>query len=444
VATSSLWPDSLLEQLRARSEGRRVTVGLSGGVDSVVLLHLAHALQPALARLQALHVNHHLQPAADEFQHLCENLCASLNIPLEVVHLDGQALRSDRPEGLETRARKARYEAFEQTLEEDELLLLAHHRDDQLETQLLQLIRGGSVQALAGIPQCRPLGKGMIVRPFLEYPKDRLIEWAGELGLSWIDDPTNGFSDADRNFLRNQILPSLRERWPRLEAGMAATARACQEQTALAESAATKILGRCQLEADALDLTVLREATLPEQKNALRYWLMRDRWPLPSDKALEVGLRDLTNSDEDRSPVLMLDATGEASLRRFRGRLHRVRLQKADTVVSTTAHLETGGDNLHMCGWSMSLTGEGVADEQALEVRLRQGGETLREAPGAPTKLLKKWLQEQAVPPWQRDRLPLLFRGSDLVAIAGLWIDPTYRAALARIGLGLEITRLTD
>lgn len=186
----------------------RLVVGLSGGVDSMVLLHLVRACAPDKPLL-AVHVNHGLQPSAADFEEFCRLACASAAVELLVRRVQVRTGGSQ-----ETNARSARYDVFESLLEARDLLLLAHHADDQAETILFRLIRGSRLAGLEGIPLERPLGMGRLFRPLLDVSRDRILAYAREQQIQWIEDPSNAAFHADRNFIRHQVLPLLESRWP--------------------------------------------------------------------------------------------------------------------------------------------------------------------------------------------------------------------------------------
>lgn len=429
-------PDALLPELLAPLEALAacgpVRVALSGGLDSIVLLHLAHyvfAHRPET--LSAIHVNHQLQPDASHFESLCRHACERLGVPLDVVHV-----RVDNgPGSIETRARDARYQVFSERLEPGGVLLMAHHRDDQEETLLFRFLRGSGVRGLAGMPGERPLGHGRLVRPWLDVPRQHLRQQALTSGWSWIEDPTNADDRFDRNFLRHRILPGLRERWPQLDRRLLATARACGESAELADLLAESHYHQLQAGPGRLGLSGVRALPLAASRNLLQWWLgdALDR-SLGDDE-----IRDLLASADDACPEIL---AGEFALRRFQGHIYRIFRTPAplsDDQPLLANKVVTDGE-YRLC--LRSHGGNNNASTPELRLSHRHGGERLRPEPSGPSRPLKKWLQEQQVPPWERNRLPLVFRANnELIAVADLWCAPDLARRQTESGWWLEIQR---
>lgn len=397
-------------------------VALSGGVDSSALLHAAAALaatQPAL-RLRAIHVHHGLQRDADGWVDDCEALCARLGVPLTVERL---ALDPPRGSSREAEARDARYAALARRLAPRECLLTAHHQDDQLETVLLQLLRGAGVAGLAAMPASTGLGPGLHLRPLLDVPRADIVAYARAAGLRWVEDPMNADQRYDRAWLRHQVLPALRARWPAAgttvgrSARHLAEARALLGDLALADGA-TLIDAAGRLEAAGL-------LTLPRarQRNLLRGWLASEGLGMPSSARLAAILDDVAPARPDARPVVTWEA-GE--VRRYRGRLYAMRpLGKAPDgrwalVPGQTLTVEGMGTVT-----LVATTGEGIDAARfpgPFEVRFRQGGERLRPVGQPLERPLKRWLQEAGVEPWLRARLPLVYAGEQLLAVGERWV----------------------
>ncbi len=215
-------------------------VGLSGGLDSTVLLHALAADAAVRARgLRAIHVRHDLQPAAAAWAQHCVEFCAAMQVALQVVPVH---VRLGSGLGLEGAAREARHAAFAAALAPAEVLVLAHHRDDQAETVLLRLLRASGSGGLAAMRGSRLFAQGRLWRPLLELPRAALLGYAQAHELRWIDDPSNADAAFDRNFLRHRVLPVLRTRWPGADAALARSAALLAEDAALlAEEAQARL-----------------------------------------------------------------------------------------------------------------------------------------------------------------------------------------------------------
>jgi tRNA(Ile)-lysidine synthase len=396
----------------------RFCVALSGGLDSSVLLHaMAEIARTAGTALRALHVNHGLQPDAQRWPAACRALCAATGTPLEVIELDFEV-----PAGasLEAAAREARYAALADALAPGEWLLTAHHRDDQLETVLIQLLRGAGVAGLAAMPARAAFAGGWHARPLLDVERASLAEYAARHGIAWVADPMNASLRFDRGWLRARVLPAIRERWP---AGAATVARSAahiaEAERLLADLAAADARGA--LDERRLSLTALARLSRERQLNLLRWWLRREGLRAPPASRLSEGLRAFHAARSDSAPLLRWEG-GE--VRRYRGRLYVMRpiAERAGKGPVDDSGFMPLGQGLGRFGLVAGRAG-GLPEGADWTIRFRQGGETLRPQAGRPRKRLKDLCQEAGIVPWMRDRLPLVFAGDRLAAIGDLWLD---------------------
>ncbi|MDX1636122.1 MAG: tRNA lysidine(34) synthetase TilS [Marinobacter sp.] len=412
------WPAELVQALSGLPDSPRLWVAYSGGLDSTLLLNaLCHSLPDSQrGRLRAVHVNHQLQANASACEAACRSQCEALAVPLTVAAVEVAPGPGDG--GLEAEARRARYRVFEDLLGEGDLLLMAHHQNDQTETLLFRFLRGTGVAGLAGMPAQRRLGRGTLMRPLLGFDRAQIRAWAEAAGLTWVDDPSNQDRRFDRNFLRHEIIPRARQRWPGLEARLGHTAARCREQVALADSLARIQARDCVDGAGHIRLDALAALPPVEQKNLVRWWIASQGHEPPAPAQLDTGLPELLAAAPDRAPELRTEAY---CLRRYRQTLHLVPV--ADAVELLGGQPLTAAEPLPWQGGRLALEPAGPqrVDPPRLTVTRRMGGERFRERPGGPTRSLKKWLQEQEVPPWQRASLPLVWEAGELVAIGHLW-----------------------
>jgi tRNA(Ile)-lysidine synthase len=431
------WPEELTEALRSLPFAHRVWVAFSGGLDSTVLLHLAHhCLQNTFgASLKAIHVNHQLQANAGLCEGHCRRTCHELGVPLvvEAVQVTDAGLKG----GLEEAARSARYGAFKLWLEQGDLLLMAHHGDDQVETVLFRLLRGTGVAGLAGMPATRRLGEAALARPLLRFSQEQLRDVAQSRGLRWIDDPSNEDERFDRNFLRRSILPRLRQRWPSLAKRINRTSQYAREQTELADRLAELQFDQCNGDFSSLCASLFARLGVTEQKNLLRWWICRQGLTPPVAINRAEMLASLLQAGRDRSPEIR--GTGYR-LRRFGGRLHLVTDQPEVPVsamaLSPDKPLQWGEYRL----W-LEPVAETGKPAPMLWVSKREGGEYFQGRATGPTRALKKWLQEKAVPPWERGRLPLVREAGELVAVGDLWCSPRFNESASASGWRLRCER---
>lgn len=420
--------------------GERLCVALSGGRDSLVLLDALQRL--ALPNpLSALHINHGLSPHAADWARFCADFCAARAIPLQVIEL---APIVSNGEGLEAAARRQRYNAFAQCAAD--WLALAHHRDDQAETLLLRLLRGAGVAGAAGMPAERALAAGVpgraprLIRPLLELPREALSAYAGHLGLRWIDDESNADCRYRRNFIRHRILPPLGTVFPGASAALARATCHFAEAAALLDELAVLDRERLAPAGGRLSLAALNSLSAPRARNLLRHEMKAAGLPAPDARWLEEARHQLASTRASAETCIELPA---GSLRVFRGDLYVLpALPPLPGRLLWSFHGDAefgwGGARLRV----RPTTGAGISlarlAEGATHFALRAGGERLQPDARRPRRSLKKLLQEQGVPPWQRERLPLLWCAGQLVWAAGIGIDAAFACLAGEAGVQLE------
>lgn len=399
-------------------------------MDSVVLLHLLQSIAPRFRwRLSALHVHHGISPNADAWAEFCIKLCAQYDIPLQVERVDITCLRDEH--GVEAAARKLRHKAFLNHV--CDFVALAHHVDDQVETMMLQLLRGAGVKGVSAMPLLKPANPQMhaTVRPLLDASREQLHDYATQNGLTWIEDESNADVRYPRNFLRHQILPELAECFPQYRETIARSARHFAEAAQLMDELA-QFDASSALDDETLDVGALRSLGSARAKNLLRYFLHVRGAVMPQSVQIEDMLRQLCEAREDAAVCVSF---GEWEVRRYQDRIY---------VMSTLGDF----DRTVVLAWSgeaelvwpalkarlvfSEVVGNGISVEklegERISLRLRSGGESLRLHSKGANRSLKNILQEKYVPPWQRERLPLLYRGDELVAIIGVAIHAEYQA----------------
>ncbi len=417
--------------------GRRVCVALSGGRDSVALLQALAGARAALPlRLSALHVHHGLSANADAWADFCTDLCRDLDIPLDIVRV---RVADTAGEGPEAAARRARYAAFAGCAAD--WLALAHHRDDQAETLLLNLLRGAGVHGLAAMPEERPLAPAAtlrLVRPFLGTARGEIEAWLQARGLRWIDDESNADDRLRRNFLRHEILPRLAAVFPEPAAALARSAQRLAESAALADAVAADDAAGV-VDADTLRLPVFNALPEARRANLLRRELRRRGRRMPDARYLAEILRQLAVAGSDAAPRFAIDG-GE--IRAERGRLHFPGVPPVLPAALPAALPWRGEASLPWAGGVLRFVagvGLGISRARllaaAVDIRRRAGGERLQPHPRRPRRSLKKLLQEEGLPAGQRAVLPLLFCDGELVWAAGIGVDAGFAAAPDEAGV---------
>ena len=405
-------------------------MAVSGGLDSTVLLHTLAALRGELAvPISALHVDHALQADSARWGEHCAQLCAGLSIPLRQVRVDVGCCKD---KGLEATARQARYRAFEDELGEGEMLLSAHHQDDQAETLLLQLLRGGGVHGMAGMPLLRSLGRGWLARPLLDVGRADLLAYAERQGLDWIEDPSNRDTRLERNYLRHELIPLLAQRRAGVGKVLARSAAHFAENAELLDELAAADMTGCA-DGEGLLIPVLCRLSPARQRNLLRYFIRQQGLPLPDHRRLQAVLDDFLPAAVDAVPLVSWSG---AELRRYRDRLYA--MTPLPTLPETGWELRWDGYGVLQLpdglGCYRLVERDGGLDPRWLQghewtIRLRHGGERLRLPGHAHHASLKGLLQQAGIPPWRRERLPLLYIDGVLAQVAGLWTTQAFVAA---------------
>lgn len=451
---------SLSAQLAGIPEGSTLVVAFSGGLDSSVLLWALYRLlqqsNPAAFTLAAIHVNHGLSPNAASWQRFCADTCERLGIELRVERVQ---ISRDAGASLENRARQQRYAAFIRCLQPGDCLVLGHHLDDQAETFLLRTLRGSGPRGLAAIPATRALSHGASLRPFLRpllrpllgVTRQALEGFARAQQLQWIEDESNDATVFDRNYCRHELLPVIARRWPAYRENWVRSAQLCAEAEELLQELAAQDFALTATEDETvIAVDALSQLSPARQRNLLRYWLQRLRVTDPGWNALQQIVRELLPAAVDAQPEVSWEDSGENGeeygssdgshdpktvrrvLRRYRDRLYL--LQAAPPLASQECYdwhppapLALPGNGALRVSPGMGSGLRLLQQDTVLQIRYRQGGESCRLA-GRRTRPLKKILQDAAVPPWLRERLPLLYAGDELVCVPGVGVGEGWQA----------------
>lgn len=421
-------PEESLSRLPAPEAGGRYLVAFSGGLDSTVLLH-ALAAAAGEVPVAAVHVHHGLQAAADDWAAHCRRQCEALGVPLSVapVRVAG---------GDEAAARDARYAALRELTRPGDVVVTAHHADDQAETFLLQALRGSGTTGLAAMPAVRAFGPGRLARPFLGVRRESLAAWVRDRGLEWIEDPSNRNPAVARSALRERVMPALSAVRSDAVGGLLRTADAAAESAALAEEIAEIDLIACAGPvAASLDLERLTALSVPRRRNLLRRWPPRQGLPSPPPRQVEAVETELMPARPDAAPRV---AWPGAEIRRYRDWIFLMPPlapvpEDGETVWDMEAPLPLPPG----CGWLTAVPERGGGlrrDAGPFSVRFRRGGERLRLPGRGHDTELKTWLQTAGVPPWTRARLPLIYAGDRLAAVADYLVCEGFAAATDETG----------
>jgi len=421
--------DALAQYLHTQPGISQVCIAFSAGMDSHVLLHLA--AQQLRSRddldLRAIHIDHGLQDESEQWVKHAQQVCDGLGVPLIV----RKVVVDDKPDGPEGGARMARYEAFADILKPGEHLLLAQHADDQAETFLLQALRGSGPDGLASIPHKRTFAGAYMGRPLLGCTQQSLADYAWANGLSWIDDPSNADSRFDRNFIRNEVLPLIRTRWPAATKTLSRSAMRSAASVQTLHDVAVDDLNVVHVQGTS-ELSIVSLRVLPAERcfNVLRLWVRQAGLRMPRLQDLQQVMSNLLYA--------RADSLGVVKVRDYEFRRHGDKLFLIDRPVKNepfSHEWEAPYDDL-LINETGQLLSRGGCEQQGLQlppggsitVRSRIGGELIKLGEPAFHKAVKKVLQEAAVPPWQRDAIPLLYVNGRLAAVWDVVVAVDFRA----------------
>lgn len=472
-----------LQKLTAGTD--KYLIAYSGGIDSHVLLHLCSQLKNSPTgfdqSFSAVYIDHGLSPNAKKWGRHCQHICFELDIPLTIIEVDASQKNGQSPEAS---ARTARYQAFSQLLDNDECLLTAQHLDDQAETLLLQLLRGSGTKGLSAMPRIKPFAKGVLCRPILDYKKQEILEYARQHQLQWTEDESNLEQRFDRNYLRHTVLPLLEKRWPAMKENFAKSAEVLAESQLLLDKIAdSDIQNLFFINADGMteyDKLLLEpilkildsglkdglkdgqqgKRSYPCQKscisqeqarlnNLLRHWINLNHLPMPSKKILEQIVYSVILAKEDAMPLVSWKRdTFCCEIRRYRDKLYLLdvsylhtcsRNQQISTMeeqqneqeytlseeqeiflqtTNTSIKLSSSNETAGQCGFDRQKLLSKI-----ITVRFRKGGERLRKTIDGHSHPLKHWFQEQSIPPWEREHMPLIYWGDELIQIGNFIVN---------------------
>lgn len=429
----------------------QVVVGLSGGVDSVVLLDLLCRSSLNLTQLSAVHVNHGLNKKANDWLSFCRELCAGYGVDFYVEHLE---LAADT--NIEARARDARYKALAKYITEDRILVTAQHSDDQAETLLLALKRGAGSLGLAAMPPSQKFSTGWHNRPLLDVSRAEIEAYAIARELQWIEDDSNQDSRFDRNYLRNEILPQLNRRWQGFNNSVARSASLLGQANELLDELAIMDYRQARLVirggGDGLSIDVVTELSAARQGNLIRYWLRLHGLAMPSQAQLNQIVRQLLNGAVDSDPIILLTAADHTQhqIRRYQRSMMIVRphCDISNQLISWQGQRELAlPDHLGTLEFSLQKNALQASEIEQVETARYVSDQRCRICLIAPhqqeveirfyiagshkawpidrdrRRSVKKLWQEYAVPTWMRSRIPLVFFGNQLVAAVGVWVE---------------------
>ena len=403
-----------------------IYIGYSGGIDSHVLLHLCASMAHLKEKITAVYVHHGLQLEADAWAEHCKKTATDLGVDFKVIRVDAIAGQGESPEEV---ARNARYTALRTLIETDDLLLVAQHREDQLETVLLQLFRGSGLSGLSAMPAFMNFGKGVLLRPLLDTPKIAVEDYAKLHTLSWIEDPSNQSNNFNRNFLRNAIVPLLKQRWPACDKTVARSAGHCAEaQLLLSEQAKKLFLPIFNVLDETLSISQLIAYSLTQQRLVIREWFQMLNLKMPSQAFIERIQSDVISARPDSDPLL----SGKGyCIRRYRDKLYCLKVDEAEKIVASIwpkmqiSFSFSAGQALYFMPSSAGICYD-KWQKSTVVVKARSGGEKISLPGRKGHHDLKQLFQEAGIAPWERAGIPLIYLDDKLAVVGDLWISADF------------------
>ncbi len=399
----------------------RWLVAFSGGMDSTVLLHRLVALRQQLDEvppLVAVHVHHGLSAGADQWQQQCQDLCQQWKVEF-ITHSVTEVC--DAKDSMEAWARQQRYHIFQQMAQEGDVFITAHHQNDQVETLLLQSLRGAGPYGLAGMPLVKPLGCATLLRPLIEETRQDLLLYALKHKLKWVNDPSNANTLIDRNYVRHQVVPVLHQRWPSMNKTMARSARLLADSLTLLDDLAQIDLPHVLSEwPNSLSIAGLQTLSLVRQQHVIRYWLRQRDLPLPSEDQLQQLFDTVIAAAEDAQPLLTWSYQGvTVAARRYRDLLH-IASEVDHELLHDVEVWDTQKPLLITSGVDVSyadLFGDNSTyANQCLQVKWNQTGASI-----------KKFFQSKNIPTWLRPLMPVLYSDDQRIS------DVAYAALVKKL-----------
>lgn len=436
--------DLMLQKIRRLCGSSTLWVAYSGGMDSHVLLHLLATHRNQFSQtIKVVHVDHQLQSQSADWVVHCQQISNDLQLPFHGLTVNVTNIPQS---GLESAARTARYQAINQLIGHDAVLLTGQHLQDQAETLMLQLLRGAGNRGLGAMKAVTTWQQMTIIRPFLGVSRQALSEYATTHQLKWIDDPSNQDSEINRNFLRHHIWPVLQQRWPAINQNLARSAENLQEsQLLLNELAETDLLHiNADFKDGSLQIDKLLELREPRQRNVLRYVMHKLNILLPSRVNLQRILDEVCQTAMDAQPEVRW---GGFIARRYQNRLYLGRETSPGRVLKSLMIYDQQPillDEHQKLVWQPQR-GSGIRSElfrAGLTLKFRQGGEKIQLAGKTHHQSLKKLFQHWQIPVWQRDKIPLLFDDKQLIAIVGYGCAETAKPQSDQTGWVPEIEQI--
>jgi len=428
----------------------RIAVAFSGGLDSSVLLHSLVSIPEFKEKVFAIHVNHGLSPNSKSWIKHCDKFCSGLGVNFIPLTIELENSKTN-----ENILRKARYEALFSCLKQGDVLCTAHHQDDHIETILFRILRGTGIKGLAGIEKYSQMEGIDLIRPLISYSKKDLLDYADKFEVNWIEDESNEDLSISRNFIRKKVIPNLKnDNWPEYKNSISYLSSKAKEANEILDEIAYLDLKLCASESlDRLSILKIKELSHARAMNVLFTWLGINTHLGVSNKLTDQVYKSIILASESSNPVVTFGKKGQKGsfqIRRFNNFLHHLPLTETETLSNKKVWKWNSDDPLELPTGTLSMQvalGKGISTqltEPGISIKGRAGGERCKPEGRSKSQKLKKLFQEYGVPPWVRDRIPLVYVGDQLAAVSDLWVCDEFVAKKDERGIVLSWTDSID
>jgi len=428
----------------------RIAVAFSGGLDSSVLLHSLVSIPEFKEKVFAIHVNHGLSPNSKSWIKHCEKFCSGLRVNFIPLTIELENSKTN-----ENILRQARYEAFFSCLKKGDVLCTAHHQDDHIETILFRILRGTGIKGLAGIEKYSQMKGIDLIRPLISYSKKDLLDYANKFEVNWIEDESNEDLSISRNFIRKKVIPNLKnDNWPEYKNSISYLSSKAKEANEILDEIAYLDLKLCASESlDRLSIHKIKELSQARAMNVLFTWLGLNTHLGVSNKLTDQVYKSIILASESSNPVVTFGKKGQKGsfqIRRFNNFLRHLPLTKTESLSDKKVWKWNSDNPLELPTGTLSMQvalGKGISTsltKPGISIKGRAGGERCKPEGRSKSQKLKKLFQEYGVPPWVRDRIPLVYVGDQLAAVSDLWVCDEFVAKKDERGIVLSWTDSID
>ena len=428
----------------------RIAVAFSGGLDSSVLLHSLVGIPEFKEKVFAIHVNHGLSPNSKSWIKHCDKFCSGLGVNFIPLTIELENSKTN-----ENILRKARYEALFSCLKQGDVLCTAHHQDDHIETILFRILRGTGIKGLAGIEKYSQMEGIDLIRPLISYSKKDLLDYADKFEVNWIEDESNEDLSISRNFIRKKVIPNLKnDNWPEYKNSISYLSSKAKEANEILDEIAYLDLKLCASESlDRLSILKIKELSHARAMNVLFTWLGINTHLGVSNKLTDQVYKSIILASESSNPVVTFGKKGQKGsfqIRRFNNFLRHLPLTKTESLSDKKVWKWNSDNPLELPTGTLSMQvalGKGISTsltKPGISIKGRAGGERCKPEGRSKSQKLKKLFQEYGVPPWVRDRIPLVYVGDQLAAVSDLWVCEEFVAKKDERGIVLSWTDSID